>query len=166
VGDDDDRHVLPKLVDQPLDLQRRDRVERRAWLVHEDHGRIRGERPGDAQTLLLAARQGEARLLPEVVLHLVPERRLLQRRLDDLVELRLVLDPVAARPVGDVLEHRHRERVRLLEDEPDPLPDLHRLGVGRHDVLAVEQDLALDVGARDQVVHPVEAAQDRALAAA
>ena len=86
--------------------------------------------------------------------------------LDDLVELRLVLHAVAARAVGDVVVDRHRERVGPLEDEADPLADLDRLGVGRRNVLVVEEDRSLDPGSRDEVVHPVEAAQDRALAAA
>src|SRR5689334_17647481 len=37
VGDDDDRQAVLELVDELLDLQRRDRIQRRARLVHEDH---------------------------------------------------------------------------------------------------------------------------------
>ena len=48
-----------QLADQLLDPQRRDRVERRAGLVHQQHLGIDGERTGDAEPLLLAA--GEAR---------------------------------------------------------------------------------------------------------
>src|SRR4051795_13325440 len=58
VGDDHDRVALLELVDELLDLQRRDRIERRARLVHQDHLRLDGDRAGDAQALLLAA--GEA----------------------------------------------------------------------------------------------------------
>ena len=42
----------------------------------------------------------------------------------------------------------------------------HRVDVGRVDVLAVEQDLALDAGAGDELVHAVQRAQERRLAAA
>ena len=44
--------------------------------------------------------------------------------------------------------------------------DRDRVDVGRVDVVAVEQDLALDARARDQLVHAVERAQERRLAAA
>src|SRR5580693_702679 len=37
VRDDHDRHAPLELLDQFLDLQRRDRVQGRAGLVHEDH---------------------------------------------------------------------------------------------------------------------------------
>jgi len=57
VRDDHDRDAPLELRDQLLDLQRRDRIERRARLVHQDHLRLDGERAGDAQPLLLAARK-------------------------------------------------------------------------------------------------------------
>src|SRR5436190_5228603 len=84
VGHDHDRDARAEVVDQTLDLQCRDRVERRARLVHQDDRRIGGQRPSDAQTLLLAAGQGQPGLLPELVLDLVPEGRPTERRLDDL----------------------------------------------------------------------------------
>src|ERR687898_225526 len=48
VGDDDDRVVLLKLAHELLDLQRRDRVEGRARLVHEDDVRLDGDGASDA----------------------------------------------------------------------------------------------------------------------
>ncbi len=41
----------------PLQLPPRDRIERAEGLVHQQHRRIGGERPGDADALTLAARQ-------------------------------------------------------------------------------------------------------------
>ena len=61
VGDDRDRVAAAKLVDQLLDLGGGDRIERRAGLVHQDHFGIDGDRAGDAQALLLAARQAPCR---------------------------------------------------------------------------------------------------------
>src|SRR4051812_35665072 len=55
VGDDRDRVALLELGDQLLDLQRRDRVQRRAWLVHEDDLGLDRDGAGGAQALLLAA---------------------------------------------------------------------------------------------------------------
>ena len=54
-------NALAKLVDQLLDLGGRDRVERRGRLVEEDDFGPHGERAGDAQPLLLPARQRQAR---------------------------------------------------------------------------------------------------------
>ena len=122
-----------------------------------------GDRPGDAQALLLAARQRHARLL-ELVLDVVPERGAAEAALDELVHVALVaVDP---RPEGDVLVDRLRERVRLLEDHPDAAADGDRIDRLREQVLAVEQDPALGAVRRDEVVHPVDRPQQRRLAAA
>src|SRR2546428_2267907 len=74
VRDDHDREVLAEFEDQLLDLRRRDGIERRARLVHQQHLGSHGQRPGDAEALLLAA--GEARPPPvEAVPYPVPEGR-------------------------------------------------------------------------------------------
>jgi hypothetical protein len=112
---------------------------------------------------MLAAGEPERRLL-QPVLDLVPERSVLERLLDPLVEA--ALEPEHTRPEGDVVVDRLRERIRLLEDHPDPSPHLDRVDVVRVEVLPVVEHPALDPGARDEVVHPVEAADQRALAAA
>ena len=85
-----------------------------------------------------------ARLEP--VLDLVPERRLLQRALDTSVEI--VLLPEHARPEGDVVVDRLRERVRLLEDHADALAHLDRVDLGAVEVDAVVQELALHLALR------------------
>ena len=85
------------LLHQVLDAGGRDRVERRARLVHQDHLGLDGDRAGDAQALLLAARQAERRAL-QPVLHLVPQRGAPQRLLDDAVELALLLMPFSRGP--------------------------------------------------------------------
>ena len=81
VRDDHDRDALLELVDQLLDLQRRDRVEGRAGLVHQDHLGVDRERARDAQALLLAAGEPGAGLV-EAVGDLVPQAGAAQRRLD------------------------------------------------------------------------------------
>ncbi len=83
---DDERVLLLELQHQLLDLGRRDRVQRRAGLVEQDHLRLDGDRPGDAQALLLAARQAEGAVF-EPVLDLVPEGGAAQAALDDRIEL-------------------------------------------------------------------------------
>ena len=93
VRDDDDRVLLLERLDQVLDRQRRDRVQRRARLVHQQHLRLDGDRPGDAQPLLLAAGQPGARLVSR---SLTSSQRFAraQRLLDDVVQVGL-LHPAA-----------------------------------------------------------------------
>ncbi len=132
-----------------------------ARLVHQDHLRLHGDCPGDAQTLLLAAGQRHAALV-EFVLDLVPQSGARQGVLHDIADLLLVPaeDP---RAVGDVVEDALREGVGLLEDHPDPAPHLDRIHVRAVDVHPVVEHLAFDTGARDQVVHTVERTQQRRL---
>ena len=84
--DDDDRVAVFELVDQLLDALRGDRVERRRRFVHQQDLGLDGERARDAQALLLAARERQRRRV-QAILHLVPERRRLQARLDAAAQL-------------------------------------------------------------------------------
>src|SRR3546814_8696171 len=98
-------------VDQLLDPRGRDRIERRARLVHQDDLRIDRDRAGDAQPLLLPARQRGAAVM-EAILDLVPQPRLAQRLFDGGVELRLrSRQPVDARAISDILEEIGRANV-------------------------------------------------------
>ena len=60
VGDDHDGVVGRQFLDQFLDLGGGDRIQRRAGLVQQDHFGPRRHAAGDAQALLLAARQRQA----------------------------------------------------------------------------------------------------------
>ena len=163
VGDDHERVLLLQLVHQVLDRLGRDRVERRGRLVEQDDVGLDGDRAGDAEPLLLAAGEAERRPL-EPVLDLVPDRGAPERLLDAVVEV--VLHAEDAQAVGDVVVDRLRERVRALEDHADPAAHLDRVDAGAVEVGAVVEELAVDPRARDEVVHPVQAAQERRLAAA
>src|SRR5215472_4992784 len=68
VGHDDDRVLLLELVDELFDLRGRDGVEGRGRLVHQEHLGLDGERPRDAEALLLTAGERRAGVL-EPVLH-------------------------------------------------------------------------------------------------
>src|SRR3954469_14195546 len=118
VGDDHDRVILLQLVDQLLDLGRRDRVERRARLVEQDDLGLHRHGARDAEALLLATGQAEA-VGAKLVLDLVPQRRAPERLLDPAVELRARQPFVEADAESDVLVDRHRKRRRLLEHHAD-----------------------------------------------
>ena len=64
-------HAVPlfELHRQLLDLRGGDRVERAGGLVHQQHVRLHGQRPRDAQPLLLTARQAQVQSLLAVEDH-------------------------------------------------------------------------------------------------
>src|SRR5262249_4168979 len=117
---------------------------------------------GDDQSLLLSARETQT-ALPELVLDLVPERRLLEGTLDEFVHVTLVA--IDAGAPGNVVVDALRERVRFLKDHPDPAPNRDRVDPGGVDIRAVEENLPIRSCPKDQLVQPIEAAQHGALAA-
>jgi hypothetical protein len=103
----------------------------------------------------------------QAILDLVPQGRAPQALLDDVVQRSAIRgQPVQADAVGDVLEDRLRERVRLLEHHADFAAQQHRIDARAVDVPPVHDRGADDARARDDVVHPVQRPQERALAAA
>ena len=165
VGHDRDRVVLLQVLDQLLDAAGGDRVECRGRLVQQQYVGFQRHRARDAQALLLAARQAE-RALAELVLDLVPQRRLAQCEFDPRGHVGLGQAFVVADRVGDVLEDRHRERHRLLEHHADLAAQaVHRV-LRIEDVLAVQQHLAGRGHLRVERIDAVEHAQQRRLATA
>jgi hypothetical protein len=59
-------YSLDQLPHQVFDAQRGDRVERRAWLVHQNDLRFHGDGARDAQPLLLTWVQVERRVAQPV----------------------------------------------------------------------------------------------------
>src|SRR5216684_2348175 len=165
MGDDGDGVVLRQFLDQFFDLGGRNRIERRARLVEQDHFRPHGDGAGDAEPLLLAARQAQARGV-ELVLDLVPQRAAAQRLFDAAVHLGLGNLLVEADAEGDVLVDRHRKRRRLLEHHADPRPQQVEVETRIEDVGLVQHQLAYGALSRIEIVHPVEDAQQGRLAAA
>src|ERR1700712_2716419 len=88
VGDDGDGVVLRQFLDQLLDLGGRNRIERRARLVEQDHFGPHRDGARDAQPLLLPAGQAEAGSI-QLVLDFVPERAAAQRLLDAAIHFDL-----------------------------------------------------------------------------
>ena len=161
--DDDDGLVVGELGGKPLDERCGNGVQRARGLVHEQDLGVHGEGARYAEALLLAPGEREAARL-ELVLHLVPQAYAPERGLHHAVELGLRAPPLAAKAVHDVLVDGERERVGALEDHAHATAEV--VGVDVFDVLVAERDLALNAAARDAVVHAVQAAQQRGLAAA
>src|SRR5204862_471040 len=126
---------------------------------------LHGDGACDAQALLLAAREPGARAA-QAVLHLIPQPRARQARAHDVIELRAAArQAMDVRTVGDVVVDRFRKRVRFLEHHADAGAQLRGVLTLIVDVAAVQPDRAGDARARDRIVHAIQAAQERRLAA-
>ena len=76
------------------------------------------------------------------------------------------VDTVELQPRYDVVVDAHgREGIGLLEDHPDLAAGIGDAHTGGVDVLTVQQDLTRDPCTDDQLMHPVERAQEGRLAA-
>src|ERR1019366_7599015 len=160
VGNDGDCIVLRQFLDQFLDLGGRNRIERRAGLVEQDHLGPHRDGAGDAEPLLLAAGQAEARGV-QLVLDLVPQRAAAQRLFDAAVHLgsgNLLVEPDAER---DVLIDRHRKRRRLLEHHADPRAQQIEIEFGIEDAGGIQQYLTRGALAGIQIIHSIEDPQQR-----
>ena len=166
VGDDDDAIILAHLVDQAFDLGGGDRIERRARLVHQDHIGIDRHRARDHQTLLLAPGQACPRLR-KAVLHFLPQAGAPQRFLDHHVHIGLGLGhAMDAGAVGDVFVNRFWKWIGLLEHHADARAQHHRIDIAAIGFLAVDLQRTRNHAALDGVVHAIDTAQERGLAAA
>src|SRR5690606_38450210 len=123
------------------------------------------DRPGDAEALLLPAREPEGGVA-EAVLDLVPEGGGAEGPLAGVGQHALAILPVDPEGVDHVLEDAHRERVGALEDHPEALAEVDDVDVRVVDGGAVEEHLPLGPDAVDQVVQAVDGAEQGALAAA
>ena len=123
-----------------------------------------GDGAGDAEALLLAARQAE-RAGVQAVLHFFPKGGRAQAAFDNAIEFRTCSDALEPQAVGDVLVDGLGERIGALEhhaDAPAQFDDIHLAAV---DVVAGDADAAFDADVVNQVVHAVEAPQEGGLTA-
>src|SRR5208337_958861 len=114
---------------------------------------------GDAEPLLLATGETEGGIV-QPVFYFVPDGGMTETLLYVPVKFALVLHAMDLRAVRDVLVDGFRERIGLLEDHTDFLPqgdDIRSLGM---DILIIERDLTGDLHVIDEIVQPVEAAQE------
>src|ERR1035438_2255844 len=163
VRHDDDRDALLQFGHQSFDLQRRDRVQCRRRLVHQEDLGVHSEGARDAESLLLTTGEVGGGDL-QAVLHAVPEGRGLERRLGGLVQDRLLLHTVEAQTGDRVLVDRHRrKRVRALEHHAHASAQFGDGDVAAVDVGALEQDLSRDLGAGREIVQAIERAKQRRL---
>ncbi len=151
----DDRVAFFELSHQVLDLQGGSRIERAGRFVKQQDFWLDRQGSGDAKALLLAAGQVE-RVVLKTVFDLRPECGVLEAADHNLIQLAASPGTMDARPVGDVVVDRHRERVGLLKNHADLLAQQRHIDCRVVDVFAVDQHFAADANALDQIIHPVE----------
>ena len=157
VEQDGDAELAIDAAEEIEDRARRLRIERRGRLVAEQHLRFRGQRPRDADALLLAA--GKLRRIARA---LIGEADELQQR----QHLARDRGPVEARDLErqrDILEGgARRQQVEMLEHHADRAPHAPPLALaGRGDVDIVDDDAP---GARP--LEPIDQADQRRFAGA
>ena len=165
VGDDNDGISFFQLQKQFFYFKRRDRIQRRRGLIHQQHFRFHRQRAGDAQPLLLPAGKPQRRSF-QPVFRLLPDSRLSQASLHDPVQSGSVLLPMDSRPIGNIVIDAHRKRIGLLEYHTHPLSQHCHIHAGRINLLAVQTDPARDLHPLYQVIHPVQGFQESGFAAA
>src|SRR5271168_5157705 len=87
----------------------------------------------------------------------------MQGRLDLFLDRTFVA--VQTQSEGNVPEDAHREGIGLLKYHPDMPAHGDRIDLGVINVLAAEDNVSSEAKPAHQIVHAIEAAQDRALAA-
>src|SRR4029079_16280273 len=102
----------------------------------------------------------------ELVLDLFPKRGALERMPDAVLKLRFRQPLIETDAEGNVLENRHRERRRFLEHHSDLGSQQIEILRWRQDVVIVDAHMAGGTLVRVKVVHTIENAQQRGLAAA
>ena len=114
-----------------------DRVDRAERLVHQQHRRVGGERPGDADALLLAT--GELAGVAVAVL-----RRVEADQVEQLVDA--LGDPLLV-PLEQLGDHRDVGADREVREQPGALDDVadvaaQLVGVAVGDVVVADEDAA------------------------
>src|SRR5262249_40149305 len=115
------------------------------------------------QALLLPAGERQTALL-ELVLHLVPQGRTVERLFDAFSHIALIA--VQAQAKGHVMKDTHGKWIGLLEDHADIAGYDEWIYVGGVNVLAAEMHMPFETKATHQVVHAIETPQGSTLTTA
>ena len=135
-----------------------------AGFIHEDHLRLDGQCPSDAEALLLPAGKSQRRVM-DPVLNFIPKGRLSQTLFHALCNDHFILDAVNMQTIRHIIKDGLRKGIRFLKhhaDTPTDLNDIYRWCI---DVPSIEEHFSLYPSDGDKVIHPIETAQQCALAA-
>ena len=151
-------------MDQLLHLSRRNRVECRRRLIHQQYRRRDSHRTGDTKPLLLSAGQRISRLL-QLIFHLIPKSRSFQRFLHTMANESIVFYSINTKSVSYILEYTFRKRIRTLEHHSYILAEFVHFHPFRIYIMSVDTDFSLQTGSRNQIIHPVEKPEESRLTA-
>ena len=165
VGHDDHSVFTLEGVHQFFHVARRNRIQRRSWLVQQQDSGLDRNTARNAQTLLLTSRQGQA-ALTQFVFHFAPDRCFLQSPLHPIVHVTARQVFVQLHTKGDVVINWHGERRRLLEDHTHTWAQQIQILFGVKNVLTIKVNFSFCTLPRVQIVHAVERSEQRWLTAA
>ena len=165
MGHDDDGVVALELGDQFLDLPGRDRVQRRARLIEQQHLGLDGDAARNAQPLLLPARETGA-ALGQLVFNLAPQGRLAQGPLNAFLQVGGVERFKQLHAESNIVKNRHRKRRWLLEHHADLGPQQRHILFAGQQILAIEQNFTFSALLRIELEHPIENTQQSRFATA
>lgn len=165
VGDDHDGVALADFVDEFFDTQGGDGIESRARFIEEEHLGIGHDRTSDAETLLLSAAEPQGAGV-EAIFDFIPDGCAAEGSLASLFKNAASTFAVDAEGVDHILEDGHRKGVRLLEHHTQAFAQVDDIDMSVVNRAPVEQHVALDAYAVDQIVEPVDGSKEGAFAAA
>ena len=163
--DDNDRVVFLEFVNQLFNAGGGNRVKRRARFVKQQYLRLHGDAASNAQTLLLAAGERGAGL-SELILHIVPERRLAQRPFNALIQIGFSDLFAQTHTVRHVVVNRHGERRRTLKNHAHAAAQRRHVDRRIQNFKITHADGAFGSLLRIQILHTVQTPQKRRFAAA
>src|SRR5205085_5830118 len=102
----------------------------------------------------------------EAVLHFIPESGRTKASLDGFIDQAALRDPRNPQAVGNIVVDRFRKWIRFLEHHPDAAPEVDHVDSRCVDIDAFDANRAArDPGPFNQVIHSIQTAQQRGLAA-
>ena len=103
--------------------------------------------------LLLASRKAHGTFF-QSVLQFIPDCRVSQRFLHDLIQLRFVPDSMCPRSVGYIVIDTHRKRIRFLKSHTHPFPEQINVHISVN-IFSVQSDFSRNLTSFHQIIHTV-----------
>src|SRR4051812_9321128 len=162
IGNQHDGQRFAQFLEHFFNPHGRDRVDGDAEFVQAKNLRRERERASQREPLLLAARKTSAEHV-QSIFDFVPEHRLAEAAFDDFIQLGFAADAHSARGINDVLVNRKRQANRKGKHHSDAAAQ--RVGVADlSDVLALDEDIAGETGAIDEIESAIDDLQEGGLA--
>ena len=130
------------------------RIKRRSGFVHQKNLWLYCQCAGNAKALLLTAGKPQS-ILFQSVLNFLPDSRVPERTLHNIVQLHFTPYSVRSGAIGDIVVNTHGKGIRFLKHHANILPKriyIYRTVV---DIFSVIHHITGNPYTRDQVIHSV-----------